>query len=110
MLSKKQKVDKTLFKEVLAQKGINCHSPHLSLKIVKNKENRFSFVVSKKVTKSAVKRNLLRRRGYSIVGDIIESIKSPIIGIFFFKKGAENISFQELKEEILFLLKKLNVI
>ena len=89
MLLKKNRVDKKLF-EIVLQKGKFVNSPNLSFKFFKNKDfvvPRISFVVPKTVVKSAVKRNLLRRRGYFVLRKYIEKISPSITGVFFFKKG-----------------------
>ncbi|MFC1802311.1 ribonuclease P protein component [Patescibacteria group bacterium] len=111
MLPKEKRISYSLFKEISKERGIVYHSPHLSLKVISENEadfSKFAFVVSKKVTKLAVKRNLLRRRGYSVIKDL--DIKKGFYCIFFFKKGADKTSFEEIKEEITQLLQKAGVV
>ncbi len=117
MLPKKNRISRALF-DTLLKKGIFFHSQNLSFRVVKTltgkKElSKFSFVASKKVSKSAVKRNLLRRRGYSALKDALgnEKIRTGgVLGAFFFKKGAEKIGFSELHSEISLLLKKSGIV
>lgn len=116
MLPKKNRISRALF-DTLLKGGIFFHSEHLSLRVIKQQKGllKFSFVVSKKVSKSAVTRNLLRRRGYVILLNTIKTkskdiMNVGIIGAFFFKKGAEKLGFPELQEEIAFLLKKAKII
>lgn len=113
MLPQKNRIPRSLFESVLKE-GSVFHSPHLYFRVVKTQSglSKFSFVVSKKVSKSAVSRNLLRRRGYSIIRSLFgkEKMNAGIIGAFFFKKGAEKIDFAALREEIWFLLKKVGMI
>ena len=112
MSKTKQKVTRDLFATVLA-KGRIYHSPHLSFRIhttSQEETSAFSFVVSKKVARLAVSRNRLKRRGRSVIKKIEHCIHKPYIGAFFFKKGSVKISFQELEEEILQLLKKAKVL
>ncbi len=112
MLSKNKRVKRSIFPETL-QRGKSAYSPFLSLKCLKRsdaRESKFSFVVSKAVAKKAVERNLLRRRGYSIIKDNQSKIKGSFTCIFFFKKEAINLSFKELEKDILFLLKKSDVL
>lgn len=103
-----QKVNRALFSAILKQ-GRVYHTSCLSLKIFyapNQQKSMFSFVISRKVMKSATKRNLLKRQGRHIIR---EKIKKPYVGIFFIKKGADTLSFEELKEKILLLLQKAGV-
>lgn len=75
--------------------------------MAKDIENsRFSFSVSKKVSKMAVNRNKLRRVGYSIVEKCIENVNPGYFLFFSYKKGAEKYKYQEIEKEILGLLEK----
>ena len=111
------------FFDVIVRKGNTYHSPHFSLKVYNAPKHQprkgertpagqsplhstFSFVISKKVAKHAAIRNLLKRRGRHILKNSMHDMKQPVSGIFFFKKGAEGLSFDELKEEIVTLLSK----
>jgi len=112
MSQKAQSVNRALF-SVILKEGRTYHSPHLSLRVHRIKpteEGVFAFVVSKKVTKSAVRRNLLKRRGRHILRASADTIQRSFAGIVFFKKGAEKLSFYELQEEILLLLRKAGVL
>jgi ribonuclease P protein component len=66
----------------------------------------FAFVVSKKVSKKAVIRNLLKRRGRKVIQDIKGRTKEGFSYIFFFQKGASDIDLKSIKEEMLSLLKQ----
>ncbi len=75
--------------------------------------SKFSFVVSKKVSKSAVQRNLLRRRGYSALRLILGKKKLhtlPVLGVFFLKKDAEKLTFSAFQNEVRLLLKKAQIL
>lgn len=120
MLPKKNRVSRAVFSTLL-KKGVFFHSENLSFRVIKTVEktqkgpSKFSFVVSKKVSKSATVRNLLRRRGYSSLRsslnrDVKDSMNNAIVGAFFFKKGADKIDFSTLRDEIAFLLKKSGII
>ncbi|MFQ5661670.1 MAG: ribonuclease P protein component [Candidatus Paceibacteria bacterium] len=101
---------KQLFNEVL-KKGKSYHSPHVSLKVLsvaRSEKSSFYFVVSGKVIKKAVKRNLFKRRGRSIARQ--SGAKPGYVGAFFAKKGAGALEFAEFKAEILDLLKKAKLI
>lgn len=120
MLLKKNRVDKKLF-ELVLQKGKFINSPNLSFKFLKIKDfivPRISFVVPKTVVKSAAKRNLLRRRGYSVLRKYIKNIFPGITGVFFFKKGGLEIfggrknsqynGEQNLDNEIKYIFNQIN--
>lgn len=112
MLKKSRRIPRSSFLAVLRQ-GKSFHSTHFSLKIkrgIAGEEDSFSFVISKKIIRTAVKRNVVKRRGYHVLRDVFGSIKKPYKGIFFVKKGAGELSFNELKKEILSLLKTANLI
>jgi ribonuclease P protein component len=115
MLPKKNRISRVLFDTVL-KNGIFFHSDHLIFRSVNHLQNgpsKFSFVVSKKVSKSAVKRNFLRRCGYSLLSLVLSKEKmrtSGFLGAFFFKKGSEGLETEKLREEILFLLKKARIL
>ncbi len=110
-LKKKYKIKKTAFPEIISR-GKTFHSPHFTLRVLHKKEGAhnnplFSFVVSSKVARNAVDRNLLKRRGYTIVRKMINDVSTQNhMYAFFLKKGVGNLSFAEMKEEIIFLLKK----
>ena len=72
----------------LYNKGTKTRSRELGLYYIDNKNrvhSRFAIVVSKKVHKSAAKRNRIRRRIYEIVRLELDNIKKPydfIITVF----------------------------
>lgn len=108
MLPKNQRVQQSAFLEVL-KGGKSVYAPYLTLKFLKGKqrqESKFSFVVSRAVTKKASDRNLLKRRGYYIIRKHKEDIIDSVTATFFFKRAGVKFSFKDLEREILFLLKK----
>jgi len=97
---------KQLFENIL-KKGKVYHSPHLLLRVleIENiKKSRFYFVVSGKIIKKAVKRNLFKRQGKHTIRSI--KTKEGRIAVFFAKKGAGALEFAELKKEIISLIEK----
>ena len=73
----------------------------------KKTESKFSFSVSKKVSKKAVTRNKLRRRGYVSVKKYLEHIPQGFFVHFVFKKGAEKSTYKQIEEEVYGLLKRI---
>jgi len=97
---------KQLFENIL-KKGKAYRSQHLLLKTleIKNiKKSQFYFVVSGKIIKKAIKRNLFKRQGRHITRCV--KTKNCCIAVFFAKKGAGDLKFAELKEEAFDLMKK----
>ncbi len=113
MLEKKRKIGRSVFPEVLSRGNIlQTHLFTLRSLFDKKKNgapSRFSFVVSKKVAGTASTRNRLKRRGYAIIGKNVSRTRPGYASIFFMKKGAPNVSFKILEEEIISALKKKNI-
>lgn len=108
MLPKKIRIQRRDLKN-LKEKGFWFNSDILSLCLYKNIDfpfnlSKFSFSCSKKVQKSAVKRNLLRRRGYSALSFYIKDIKDGFYLIFSFKNKNTIPSFSDIKKDIYKLL------
>lgn len=111
MLSKKRRINKDLFEEIIKQ-GKNIHSDDICLRYVKNGNDvsRFSFVISSKICKKAVGRNLFKRRGRHIIKKIEKDVADGFVCAFFAKKGAIEIPFVELEKQIISLLNKAKVL
>jgi ribonuclease P protein component len=93
-------------------KGRFFTSKFFLLKYDKNglSENRFGFVTSTKVSGKAVERNLIKRRFREVIREQLPHLKYGYDIIFVIRKGALDIKYQELKEDILKSLKKSNLI
>ena len=111
MLKKKNRVNKHLFTDII-QKGVVYYSQNLSLRFIKtqNQKPRFSVYVPKKELKSAVKRNLLRRRAQAVLRKILTKVDQKINCVILLKKGALDLPFLKLEDEIIFLLKKARIL
>ena len=88
-------------------KGSIVSGSFFVLHYLKQDNPQYAFVVPKKIVKSAVKRNSLRRKGYNILR--LYNIESSL-GIFFYKKEALGASLLEIKTDIDSLLKKAKII
>ena len=67
----------------------------------KTKQFKVAIVVSRKVSKSAVTRNLIRRRFYEVVGGVKEGIKNNTDLIFVVQNvDVVNLPFEELTQLI----------
>lgn len=106
MLPKKKRITKDIFQTIL-KKGNIVSGSFFLFRYIKGSYPQYVFVVSKKITKTAIKRNSLRRRGYNILRQY--NLKN-CAGIFFYKKEAINIPVNELKKDIEFILEKIKLI
>lgn len=105
MVPKLQRINRETFEEIM-KKGRIIHSGLFSMRFLKNPLNTssFSVVVAKKVAKTAVSRNKIRRRAYSILAKLP---KKPYFMAFFAKKGVEKAAFAEVRSELESLVVKL---
>src|SRR3989338_7635116 len=107
MLRKTNRVS-TKEEELIFKKGGFFNSPSLTLKYFKNDDKRvkISFIAPKNVAKLAVKRNLLRRRGYTALEKHIKEHPLGVTGVFVFRKYQDDILI--LSDEIKNILSKIN--
>ncbi|MDQ3075758.1 MAG: ribonuclease P protein component [bacterium] len=103
MLLKKNRANKKDLDKVF-KKGFFLASTNLTFRYLKDKTTKISFVTPKTVSKSAVKRNGLRRKGYALLKKHLELLPSPITAAFVFKKS----NTENLENEIKNLLTKAN--
>ncbi len=94
MLPKKNRLTR---KEVgdLFKDGKSTGSPSLALKF-KTSTNKIptkiSVSVPKKIARTAVKRNLLRRQAYTVLQKIITSLPEGFMGVVIFRQSPQNIA------------------
>lgn len=107
MLKKTHRLDRKGVVEVF-KSGKFVNSATLTFKFIQtpSPHARISFIVPKGVAKLAVKRNLLRRRGYSALEKHFKDFSKGLAGVFIFKKYQEDISV--LQNEIKSVLDKIN--
>ena len=103
MLSKKKRVTKDIFQTILKRGSIISGSFFL-FRYTPYSTPAYAFVVSKKIAKTAVKRNSLRRVGYNILR---KQELRPVSGVFFYKKEALRAEPKEVENDIVSILKKL---
>ena len=92
------------------RQGRRSRTPELGISYSKNPNrvhSRFAVVVSKKIFKSAVKRNRLRRRLYEIIRLELPRIKTPYdVVITVFAPELISVEQTKLKRHLLELLEK----
>lgn len=111
MIPNTNRINREDFEKIM-KKGGFLNSPFFTLRFLKNPLNttHFSVVVSKKVAKTAVSRNKIRRRTYSLLKKLTKNSKNPYFAIFFSKSGVEKALFQNLELEIQKLLEKAKIL
>ncbi len=96
------------------RKGQTVRGPLMSVKYIKNprrEDYRLAVVVSKKVHKSAVVRNRIRRRLYEAVRLLEDQITEPYdIVMTVFHENVAVIPSDELKKMVFAQLKQANII
>jgi ribonuclease P protein component len=119
MLPKENRADKRQIEEIF-KKGRFVSSPNLTFRFIKLPTSQtrgnshmsdlwpqISFITPKSVAKLAVKRNLLRRRGYLALEKHIHQFPAGLLGAFVFKKPLDSVS--EIENEIKIILTKIKI-
>jgi len=100
MLPSAKRLSAEKFKVVI-EKGAFFHSDFILLRLMKTQEkSRFAVSVPKRVAKTAVLRNKMRRRVYSAVGTMESMIKPGFNVILIMKSGAQKVSLKGLVLDI----------
>ena len=100
MLPKSQRLSTKAVAHVMG-KGQPSHSPFFVVRSVLTKEtSRFSVSVPKKVAKTAVQRNKIRRQVYSAIKKMAKQIKPGRSGLVIAKIGSEKLPFESMASEI----------
>lgn len=102
MLPKKKRVTKEAFR-VLMKEGKTLSTPLFLFYFKKSDLPQFAMVAPKNTFKNAVKRNKWRRIGYNILRSIPLTTGS---GVFVYKKAVITAKSEEIRENIVFILKK----
>ncbi len=95
------------------QNGKTIRGSRISLVFAENTRNkqRFAVVVSKKVMKSAVGRNRIRRRVYEAIRLQLGKITKPVDCIFIiYNKEVMEMEFKELQNLVADLLKEAKIV
>lgn len=108
MLKKQNRANKKEI-DLLFKGGKFLNSLNLTFKYIKNQKpapTRISFIAPKSIAKLAVKRNLLRRRGYRALEKQIGHFPLGVLGVFIFKKYQDDILI--IENEIKEIFSKIN--
>ncbi len=111
MLKKENRLKKNRHFNYIYKKGEKVFGKHINLCFLKTKYKPFKvgFSVSNKIGKSTV-RNKVKRRLREAVRLNFDKIKSTHNLIFVAKDGIENLCYKDIESEVLFLLKKADLI
>lgn len=112
MSPKNKRINREQF-NLLLEKGKNYQSPFVYAKVYFDPlitESLFSFVISAKVAKKAVDRNLFKRRGRHIIRKLGANLKKGFVCAFFAKKDVTKRTFGELETEITALSAKIGIL
>ncbi len=113
MLSKKYRFHSRGGVRYTYQNGKTIRGSKISLVFADNSRNkqRYAVVVSKKILKSAVGRNRIRRRVYEVIRLELPKIQKPVDCIFIiYSKEILSIDFKEIQKNIRDLLKEANIL
>ena len=113
MISKKYRFHSRGGVRYTYQNGKTIRGAKISLVFADNSRNkqRYAVVVSKKILKSAVSRNRIRRRTYEAIRVQLPNIQKPVDCIFIVNsKDIFDIDFKELRTLIRDLLKEADII
>jgi ribonuclease P protein component len=109
MLPKKNRADKKEI-DLLFKGGKFLSSSNLTFKFINSPRSdlgrRISFIAPKSVAKLAVKRNLLRRKGYIILKKYLDQFPAGTLGVFIFRKYQDDVLI--IENEIKTILAKIN--
>ena len=96
MLPKKNRADKKAVERIFKE-GRFLNFPNLTFKYLRSngKDTKISFIAPKNIAKLAVKRNLLRRRGYAVLRKYINDFPIGLLGVFLFKKYQDDLTIIE---------------
>lgn len=105
MLPKTKRIPRSLFPEILKSRHF-AHSAHFSLRIGISSQPsaRIAVSVSKKISKSAVVRNTIRRRAYSALSHQLAMLPKGLY-LVVAKAGADKVKGEALEKELFALLK-----
>ena len=100
MIPKKSRIPRELFTELLSGARF-VHSEHFTMRfrIVQNGPSRAGVSVSKKISKSAVVRNSVRRRVYDSLYPLLLTLPGCLF-LFVAKSGAQNLKGEKLQSEM----------
>lgn len=111
MLPKENRINTDKDIKRLIQKGKAFFLAEFTIKYLKNNKDiwRFAFVVSTKVDKAAVTRNLIKRRMRVVAATYCQKETSGYDFVIIARKKAAELDYKELKKQLDFALSKIKI-
>ncbi len=106
MLPKEKRVIRKDF-DILIKDGKILHSPLFLFYFLERKDIKLGVVAPKKIFKKATHRNKYKRIVFNILKDLDFKKGS---GFFVYKKGSDGAEKKEIEKDVIYLLKKSNLI
>ena len=108
MLPKNRRIVKLSEWNKLHKRGKGAHSTEVVLKYISNNTeiSRFGFIVSTKISKKAVDRNLIKRRMRDVIEKNLSNIQEGYDIIFIAKARILGKNYTEIEKRIIKLLEK----
>lgn len=101
MLNRKNRIGNRQVIEKLFQKGFLLKDHFLVFKYEKtDSPSQFAIIVSKKISKKAVKRNRLRRQIYEAVRHNLPELKENLNALIIARPPCQKANFKEISESI----------
>ena len=112
MLPKENRITKNAEFQRIYKKGEFFGTKLIHFKYLRNNlpNTRVGFVIGLKVSKSAVKRNLLKRRMRAIFQLNLDKVKLGYDIAVIVKPGAVEMEYEDIERDMLFALKKMGLI
>lgn len=108
MVSNKKRVTKKVFNQIM-KTNFSVYNNFFNIIYFKKEEKTPSYavVVPRGVSRKATERNKLKRKGYAVLRLFVFKNVDFIV---FYKKNGAKLSFEEIKQNIVSLLKKSKII
>jgi ribonuclease P protein component len=90
MFPKNRRIPRKMFPFLNGGKTHKNNIFYLKFVLKPESQSRFYFSVSKKISKSAVARNRIRRAGYQLLQKYLPELKPNILALFSFKMMPKN--------------------
>jgi ribonuclease P protein component len=104
MLKRKYSIDKNKFSQIYKRCNFKSNN-YFGIRYSPNHKNysQFAIIVSKKIEKSAVKRNRIRRFLKCQISDNLEKIRPGFYYVIYLKENASEVKLKNELNKILFI-------
>lgn len=111
MFKKENRLTKKKEFDNVFQNGRSCYSKTLGVRIVDNKlsDSRFGIMVSTKVSKKAIERNLIKRQIREIIKNELENLKTDKDCVIITLPLILGKKYQEIEKDLKYCFKRLSL-